>query len=260
MGAIIQKKSYKMKILLSPSESKQDPAENVESDERDIGLLDDEMWGGQAARNANIHAYLSILQNASEAELCKIFGTKSVSLETLRRCGEILDSPRVCAIELYNGVAYKALNFAEMDSRAKEFVLGSVLIMSNLFGLVRASDRLPFYHLNQNYKSKLLSLRALYQAQEEEIDKLLATEQDGGQNGVQNGVIVDLRAQIYSKAYPIKLAHYVLNLPSKVSHQAKLHRGLALRELALCASIQDVKSRHNMLRQYLDTHCTYCTP
>lgn len=256
MGAIIQKKSYKMKILLSPSESKQDPAENVESDERDIGLLDDEMWGGQAARNANIHAYLSILQNASEAELCKIFGTKSVSLETLRRCGEILDSPRVCAIELYNGVAYKALNFAEMDSRAKEFVLGSVLIMSNLFGLVRASDRLPFYHLNQNYKSKLLSLRALYQAQEEEIDKLLATEQDGGQNGV----IVDLRAQIYSKAYPIKLGHYVLNLPSKVSHQAKLHRGLALRELALCASIQDVKSRHNMLRQYLDTHCTYCTP
>lgn len=249
-----------MKILLSPSESKRNPAENVESDERDIGLLDDVMWGGQAARNANIHAYLSILQNASEAELCKVFGTKSVSLESLRRCGEILDSPRVCAIELYNGVAYKALDFAEMDSRAKEFVLGSVLIMSNLFGLVRASDRLPFYHLNQNYKSKLLSLRALYQAQEEEIDKLLATEQNGGQDGGQNGVIVDLRAQIYSKAYPIKLAHYVLNLPSKVSHQAKLHRGLALRELALCASIQDVKSRHNMLRQYLDTHCTYCTP
>lgn len=249
-----------MKILLSPSESKRNPAENVGGDERDIGLLDDVMWGGQAARNANIRAYLSILQNASEAELRKVFGTKSVSLESLRRCGEILDSPRVCAIELYNGVAYKALNFAEMDSRAKEFVLGSVLIMSNLFGLVRASDRLPFYHLNQNYKSKLLSLRALYQAQEEEIDKLLATEQDSGQDGVQNGVIVDLRAQIYSKAYPIKLGHYVLNLPSKVSHQAKLHRGLALRELALCASIQDVKSRHNMLRQYLDTHCTYCTP
>lgn len=249
-----------MKILLSPSESTRNPAENVGGDERDIGLLDDVMWGGQAARNANIRAYLSILQNASEAELRKVFGTKSVSLESLRRCGEILDSPRVCAIELYNGVAYKALNFAEMDSRAKEFVLGSVLIMSNLFGLVRASDRLPFYHLNQNYKSKLLSLRALYQAQEEEIDKLLATEQDSGQDGGQNGVIVDLRAQIYSKAYPIKLGHYVLNLPSKVSHQAKLHRGLALRELALCASIQDVKSRHNMLRQYLDTHCTYCTP
>lgn len=256
MGAIIHKKSYKMKILLSPSESKQDPVVLGESSGGDTRLIDDVMWGGQAARNANIHAYLSILQNASDAELCKVFGTKSVSLETLRRCGEILDSPRVCAIELYNGVAYKALNFAEMDSRAKEFVLESVLIMSNLFGLVRASDRLPFYHLNQNYKSKLLSLRALYQAQEEEIDKLLATEQDG----VQNGVIVDLRAQIYSKAYPIKQAHYVLNLPSKVSHQAKLHRGLALRELALCASIQDVKSRHNMLRQYLDTHCTYCTP
>ena len=34
-----------MKILLSPSEGKRNPAEIVGGDERDIGLLDDEMWG-----------------------------------------------------------------------------------------------------------------------------------------------------------------------------------------------------------------------
>ena len=37
----------------------------------------------KSLRNANIRAYLSTLQNASDVELCKVFGTKSVSLEQL---------------------------------------------------------------------------------------------------------------------------------------------------------------------------------
>lgn len=238
-----------MKILLSPSEGKRNPAEIVGGDERDIGLLDDEMWGGQAARNANIRAYLSTLQNASDVELCKIFGTKSVSLETLKLCSEILNSPRIQAIELYNGVAYRALDFGSLDSRGQGFLLDSVLIASNLFGLVRASDRLPFYHLNQNYKSSTLSLRKIYQAQQKEIDGLLSTEA--------NEIIIDLRAQVYIKAYPIKLPHYTLNLPSKVSHQAKYHRGLALRGLALFyASIVGTPDLADKLRYYINTNFT----
>ena len=85
-------------------------------------------------------------------------------------------------------MAYKALDFCSLDSSAQGFLLDSVLITSNLFGLVRASDRLPFYHLNQNYKSSTLSLRKLYQAQQEEIDEFLSTEVDE--------TIVDLRAQV----------------------------------------------------------------
>ena len=212
-----------MKILLSPSESKRNPAENVGGDERGVGLLDDEMWGGQVARNANIRAYLSTLQNASDVELCKIFGTKSVSLETLKLCSEILNSPRIQAIELYNGVAYRALDFGSLDSSAQGFLLDSVLITSNLFGLVRASDRLPFYHLNQNYKSKELSLNKLYKAQKPQIDTLLSGED----------VIIDLRAQVYAKAYPLARPHYTLEIPSGTSHQAKHYRGAALRALAI---------------------------
>lgn len=241
-----------MKILLSPSESKQNPAEIIKCNERGVCLIDDVMWGGKNARNAHIQSYLSTLQNALDDELCKVFGTKRLSLETLGLCSEILDSPRIQAIELYNGVAYKALDFCSLDSSAQGFLLDSVLITSNLFGLVRASDRLPFYHLNQNYKSSTLSLRKLYQAQQEEIDEFLSTEVDE--------TIVDLRAQVYVKAYPIKLPHYTLNFPSRVSHQAKYHRGLALRELALFyASIVGMSDLAEKLRYYISTNFAYST-
>lgn len=212
-----------MKILLSPSESKRNPAENVESDERDIGLLDNEMWGGREARNAQILAYIELLESADDSELGRVFGTKVLSLETLKLCSEILSSPRIQAIELYNGVAYKALDFGSLDSSAQGFLLDSVLIASNLFGLVRASDRLPFYHLNQNYKSKELSLNKLYKAQKPQIDTLLSGED----------VIIDLRAQVYAKAYPLARPHYTLEIPSGTSHQAKHYRGAALRALAI---------------------------
>lgn len=238
-----------MKILLSPSESKWNPAEIIGDDKCGASLLDDVMWGGKNARNAHIQAYLSTLQNALDDELCKVFGTKVLSLETLKLCSEILSSPRIQAIELYNGVAYKALDFGSLDSSAQGFLLDSVLITSNLFGLVRASDRLPFYHLNQNYRSSTLSLRKIYQAQQEEIDGLLSAEA--------NEIIIDLRAQVYVKAYPIKLPHYTLNLPSKVSHQAKYHRGLALRELALFyASIVGAPDLADKLRYYISANFT----
>ena len=212
-----------MKILLSPSESKRNPAENVGSDERGVGLLDDEMWGGREARNAQILAYIELLESADDSELGRVFGTKSVKLEVLARCARLLESARMRAIELYNGVAYKALDFGSLDSSAQGFLLDSVLITSNLFGLVRASDRLPFYHLNKNYKSKELSLNKLYKAQKPQIDTLLSGED----------VIIDLRAQVYAKAYPLARPHYTLEIPSGTSHQAKHYRGAALRALAI---------------------------
>lgn len=214
-----------MTILLSPSESKQNPTDAIGRDGCSASLLDDEMWGGREARNAQIQAYLRVLESADDSELCKVFGTKNVKLEILARCARLLESARMRAIELYSGVAFKALDFAGLDSRAQGFLLDSVLIMSNLFGLVRASDWLPFYHLNQNYKSSALSLRELYQAQRAEIDKLLDKKADGA--------IIDLRAQVYVKAYPLVRPHYILEIPSGTSHQAKHYRGVALRALAM---------------------------
>lgn len=247
----------KIKILFSPSEAKLSPKEialraesnakysgaessSVESslDSADSAnfaqkmpkilhfaesITKDALWGGSKARNANIKAYLEILRKSNHSELAKIFGTKCVDLDMLSACLEMLSAPRIEALRLYRGVAYKALDFENLEVRAQDFLRESTLIFSNLFGVVRGGDRLPYYHLNQNYRSAKLSLQSLYKAQCGEIDALLDSAE----------IIIDLRAGVYAKAYPLKARpHYILPIPKGTSHQAKLHRGVALRELA----------------------------
>lgn len=244
-----------MQILFSPSESKLSPksfpkqhASNTTKalSQNAISILDDALWGGQVARNANINAYLSALAESSDTQISKIFGTKHIDFDTLSHCLNLANSPRIQAIKLYNGVAFRALDFASLDKKAQDFILDSVLIFSNLFGLVRAKDCLPYYHLNQNYRSQMLSLNALYKAQKNDIDNFLGINlaqnlahktTPNNSNNITQKTIIDLRAGVYIKAYPLitsrfKIPHYILPIPKGTSHSAKLHRGLALRELA----------------------------
>lgn len=228
-----------MQILFSPSEAKLSPEEITNISTTKKSILEDALWGGQVARNANISAYLDALQESSE--LTKIFGTKRVDMDMLASCLEIANAPRIEALRLYSGVAYKALDFASLEKKVQDFLLESTLIFSNLFGLVRGFDPLPYYHLNQNYRSKNLSLNALYKAQRDEISAFL------------DKIIIDLRAGVYVKAYPLKSAnfcqpHYILPIPKGTSHQAKLYRGLALRELAI-ASLQGKQALQKILSE-----------
>lgn len=228
-----------MQILFSPSEAKLSPEEITNISTTKKSILEDALWGGQVARNANISAYLDALQESSE--LTKIFGTKRVDMDMLASCLEIANAPRIEALRLYSGVAYKALDFASLEKKAQDFLLESTLIFSNLFGLVRGFDPLPYYHLNQNYCSKNLSLNALYKAQRDEISAFL------------DKIIIDLRAGVYVKAYPLKSKdfcqpHYFLPIPKGTSHQAKLYRGLALRELAI-ASLQGKQALQKILSE-----------
>lgn len=208
-------------------------------------ITKDALWGGGEARNANINAYLEILRQANHSELAKIFGTKRVNLDVLSACLEMLHSPRIEALRLYRGVAYKALDFESLEAGAQDFLRKSTLIFSNLFGVVRGGDRLPYYHLNQNYRSEKLSLQSLYNAQRREIDTLLDSAE----------IIIDLRAGVYVKAYPLKARpHYILPIPKGTSHQAKLHRGVALRNLAT-ASLQGKNAIKAILQeQFILTH------
>lgn len=264
----------KIKILFSPSEAKLSPQEialraesnaksnSVESklDSADSAIFaqkmpeilhfaesitKDALWGGSKARNANIKAYLEILRKSNHSELAKIFGTKCVDLDMLSACLEMLSAPRIEALRLYRGVAYKALDFENLEARAQDFLREGTLIFSNLFGVVRGSDRLPYYHLNQNYRSAKLSLQSLYKAQCGEIDALLDSAE----------IIIDLRAGVYAKAYPLKARpHYILPIPKGTSHQAKLHRGVALRNLAI-ASLQGKSAIKAILQErFILTH------
>lgn len=232
------------KRLDSGAESKEVESKILDSSTN--GIDSDPMWGGLEARRANIRAYLSALKNEPDTQILKIFGTKRLDANMLASCLELLQSPRVEAIELYNGVAFKALDFASLDSGAQDFIRQNVLICSNLFGLVRASDALSYYHLNQNYTSKTLNLKSLYKAQSSEIDALLDSAYRAGE------MVLDLRAGVYIKAYPLKVPHFTLKMPTKsISHQAKLYRGLALKNLAIFISQMRAESKNARLNASL---------
>lgn len=213
-----------MKILFSPSEGK-NPTE-ITSREDNFDFLDTLAVGGEELRE-NIFRYLEILKS-EDSVLCKLFGSKNLNsksiLDEMMMCANIGKSNRIQAINLYDGVAYKALDFSHLSGKSQEYIFENVLIFSNLFGMVRANDRLPFYKYNQNFRYSGFGLIELYKKLTPKIDAYLQDER-----------ILDLRAEIYIKAYEVKGEHTrveFLKNEKKVSHYAKYYRGIYLRELS----------------------------
>ncbi|WP_394958454.1 peroxide stress protein YaaA [uncultured Helicobacter sp.] len=208
-----------MYILFSPSEGKQIPASAQPKNALEF------LFHTAPYKKSALESYLAALRSGDEALICKIFGAKTLELDTLALAQNLLQAPRLPAIELYSGVAYKALDFKNLPQDSQAFLLDSVLICSNLFGFVRASDLLPFYKLHQGAGFEDFSLKTLYAAQKHDMDTLIT-----GHN------VLDLRAEIYTKVYPLSIPHtqvVFLKNGKKLSHASKLYRGLYLRQLAL---------------------------
>lgn len=232
-----------MKILLSPSEAKTivnnkihirgKSSESISQNfnQNNFDFLDILLCRGEILHE-NLRKYIEILRGQDE-EICKLFGVKNLAsskiLDELTLCTQITQnsflSTKIPAIELYAGVAYKALLFANLPPSAQDYILDNVFIFSNLFGMVRASDILPFYKYNQNFKNKDFSIMKLYKKLGHKIDKILLEEK-----------ILDLRSEIYIKAYKVKSSHtkveFIKN-NKKISHYAKHYRGLYLRAISL---------------------------
>lgn len=213
-----------MKILFSPSEGKN--STKIISKEDSFDFLDTLAVGGEELKE-NVFRYIEIL-SSEDSVLCKLFGSKNLNsksiLDEMSLCSNMGKSSRIEAIRLYDGVAYKALDFSHLSSNSQEYIFKNVLIFSNLFGMVRADDGLPFYKYNQNFKSNDFGLAQLYKKLTPKIDRYLQDEK-----------ILDLRAEIYIKAYEIKGEHTrveFLKNGKKVSHYAKYYRGIYLKELS----------------------------
>ncbi|PAF41723.1 peroxide stress protein YaaA [Helicobacter sp. 11S03491-1] len=213
-----------MKILFSPSEGKK--FTQIISEKDDFSFLN-QLIGNYSILSENIARYIDIFKK-EDTLVCKLFGIKNLSsksvLDEISLCSNIAKSSKIQAIKLYQGVAYKALDFDRLPLQAQHYILENVMICSNLFGIVRSSDFLPFYKYNQNFKYEDFGLYKLY--------KKLA---DDFNNYLKNEEILDLRAEIYIKAYQIKNKHTrieFLHKGKKISHYAKYYRGIYLRELS----------------------------
>ena len=188
-----------------------------------------------------LQAYVQYLQHASHTQLQKLFGTKTLPLNALSLAQNLLYSPLLDSIERYVGVAFEALDYANLDDKAKTYLKAHLVIFSNLFGPLRATDKIPYYDLKQGegfcYKTLCFSTKDLYRENSAKIWEFLNT------NHLESLEFLDLRAGFYQKCFPLnpmplqgKNLHIII--PSFVksgktlSHYAKFYRGILLRNCA----------------------------
>ncbi len=114
-----------LKILFSPSEGKKSGGNEIAK----------ELLGSNSARDSIFNEYNSIMDNADEETIKSLFGFKKYS-ECIPYRNNLFNTPLMCAIERYRGVAYDYLEYDEMKENEKEFLKTNVIIFSNLYGAI----------------------------------------------------------------------------------------------------------------------------
>ncbi|MDD6055298.1 MAG: peroxide stress protein YaaA [Helicobacter sp.] len=201
-----------------------------------------------------VESYVKFLQTSDEGGIKKLFGTKSLDLESLALAQNCLNAPLLPAIIRYSGVAFSALDFKNLDKNAQDFIYKHTLIFSNLFGILRANDGIPFYDLKQGEGFKLESYsfktQDFYKQSTKEIWDFLS------QDSTKELEFLDLRASFYQKCFPldksplkqkIKIATPIFIKNGKtLSHYAKFYRGILLKTSAKFSlkSIDDLENLH----------------
>ena len=122
-----------MKILLAPSETKKSGGELSFNPST---LLFKELV---PHRIKLLHTYTNVLQQGDMQVLSKMFGIKKES-DILKYKKDIIHELTLKAIERYTGVAFEYLKYDSLDASAQTYIDNNVILFSNLFGPIRASD------------------------------------------------------------------------------------------------------------------------
>lgn len=169
-----------------------------------------------------VAAYLQALKDRKN--IAKLFGTKCIDESMLTMCQELCSSPTIEALRLYDGVAYQALDIENQEKHIQNILFESVVVFSNLFGILKGSDKIPFYRLKQGAFVEGYDIKKYYANFSAELDEWIGEEE-----------VLDLRAEFYQKLYTPKTRYYIPRFyknGKKLSHYAKLHRGHFLRQVA----------------------------
>ncbi len=169
-----------------------------------------------------IAAYLESLKD--KKALPQLFGTKRIDEAMLTMCQNLCTSPTIQALRLYDGVAYRALDIENQETQMQNLLFEYVIVFSNLFGVLKGGDKIPFYRLKQNAFVGGYDLKEYYANFSDELDTWIGEEE-----------VLDLRAEFYQKFYTPKTRCYIPRFyknGKKLSHYAKLYRGHFLRQVA----------------------------
>ena len=208
-----------MKILLAPAETKNSGGEEGPFCSENFSFP--ELF---SKREEIFNIYENLLASSSIEELSKWFGLKK--LDDVEKYKQSLNNkPSMKAINRYDGVAFDALDYNSLDKESQTYVDENVLLFSNLFGPLKASDRIPDYKYKQGAKLPEVNVEKFYMENfTDTLDNFIGDE------------VIDLRAGFYEKFYKVKKAQVLTFKFVKdgkvVSHWAKYYRGKVLQEIA----------------------------
>ncbi len=216
-----------MKILLAPSETKRSGGD-LSFDPST--LLFNELT---PHRIKLLHTYINVLQKGDISTLSKMFGLKREA-DILAYKRDIIHELTMKAIQRYTGVAFDYLGYEELEPSAQLYIDEHVILFSNLFGPILASDLIPEYKLKQGEAVGDIKVDKFYNEHSADLMENYLAEEE----------ILDLRAGFYDKFYKPKKAYTTLKFIKDgkvVSHWAKAYRGIVLREIAKAGieSIED---------------------
>ena len=207
-----------MKILLAPSETKKSGGDLS----FDPSTLLFEALLPQ--RTKLLHAYINVLQKGDIPTLSKMFGLKKEA-DILEHKKDIIHELTMKAIQRYTGVAFDYLGYENLDRQAQDYIDSHVILFSNLFGPIRASDLIPEYKLKQGEAVGDIKTEKFYHEHAAALMEAYLAEDE----------ILDLRAGFYDKFYKPAKPYTTLKFIKEgkvVSHWAKAYRGIVLREIA----------------------------
>ncbi len=207
-----------MKILLAPSETKKSGGEYSFNP---ATLLFEALL---PHRTKLLHAYTNVLQKGDILTLSKMFGLKKEA-DILEHKKDIIHELTMKAIKRYTGVAFDYLGYEKLDRHAQDYIDSHVILFSNLFGPIRASDLIPEYKLKQGEAVGDIKTEKFYHEHSAALMEAYLAEDE----------ILDLRAGFYDKFYKPAKPYTTLKFIKEgkvVSHWAKAYRGIVLREIA----------------------------
>jgi len=207
-----------LKILLAPSETKKEGGDgkfNLDT------LILNQIT---PVRKKLFNEYNKIVTSNNLEQLSKMFGLKKEA-DILKYAQDISSYPTLKAIQRYTGVAFDHIEYESLDSKAQEYIDKNVILFSNLFGVIKASDKIPLYRLKQGEKIGELNPANIYKnSLKEPLDSYLENED-----------ILDIRAGFYDKFYKPSKTYTTLKFlkgGKVVSHWAKAYRGIVLKHIA----------------------------
>ncbi|MCO4845860.1 MAG: YaaA family protein [Sulfurovum sp.] len=175
-------------------------------------------------RNKLLHAYINVLQKGDMPTLSKMFGLKKEA-DILAHKKDIIHELTMKAIERYTGVAFDYLGYEKLDEKTQHYIDSHVILFSNLFGPIRASDLIPEYKLKQGEAVGDIKTEKFYHEHSAPLMESYLSDDE----------ILDLRAGFYDKFYKPAKPYTTLKFIKEgkvVSHWAKAYRGIVLREVA----------------------------